>query len=82
MQLREVTLILNLTANRDDNFTVVSGVTLDPGGTDMRGLTSALLEHAAGEMQTDPPCKEPTFGFPFNAAMKCGNHYVSIGSKI
>lgn len=42
MQLREVTLILNLTANRDDNFTVVSGVTFDPGSTDMRGLTSVL----------------------------------------
>lgn len=81
MQLREVTRIPNRTANRKGNFTVMSGVTLDLGGTDMRGPQS-LLEHAAGEMQTDLLFKEPTFGFPFNAAMKCANHYVSIGSKI
>lgn len=39
MQLREVILIPNPTANRDGNFTVVSGMTLDPGGTGMKRLT-------------------------------------------
>lgn len=36
MELREVTLVPNPTASRDGNFTVVSGLTQNPGGTEMR----------------------------------------------
>lgn len=61
MELREVTLVPNPTASRDGNFTVkVSGLTQNAGGTGMIEWASVL----AGEMQTDPSCKEPVFGYP------------------
>lgn len=60
MELREVTLVPNPTASRDGNFTVVSGLTQNPGGTEMREWAPVL----AGERQTDPSCKEPASGCP------------------
>lgn len=60
VELREVTLVPNPTASRDGNSTVVSGLTQNPGGTESGEQASVL----AGETQTDPSCKEPTFGYP------------------